>query len=96
MLVLTGSYPTLFGRVIYMEWFFFALMTAGRVRAAPPRHLSAGLPDVGLSRRTDPLHPGVGGDRREPAAAQPADALFGAAVVATGWPVALWVTRPRG
>ena len=29
VLVLTGSYPTLFGRVIYMEWFFFALMTAG-------------------------------------------------------------------
>jgi APA family basic amino acid/polyamine antiporter len=28
--------------------------------------------------------------------AQPAEALFGAAVVASGWPVALWVTRRRG
>jgi APA family basic amino acid/polyamine antiporter len=27
---------------------------------------------------------------------QPAEALFGAAVVASGWPVALWVTRRRG
>ncbi len=67
VLVLTGSYTTLFGRVIYMEWFFFALMTAGifvlRRRAAyQPGYRMWAYPVTPLH-----LHRGVGGHRREPA-----------------------------
>jgi APA family basic amino acid/polyamine antiporter len=96
VLVLTGSYPTLFGRVIYMEWFFFALMTAGlfvlRRRASyRPAYRMWGYPITPLLFIV-------------PSAAivvnhlwsTPSEALFGAAVVATGWPVALWLTRRRG
>jgi APA family basic amino acid/polyamine antiporter len=96
VLVLTGSYPTLFGRVIYMEWFFFALMTAGvfvlrrrasyrpayRMWAYPVAPILFIVASVAI----------VANQLR----AQPAEALFGATVVATGWPVALWVTRRRG
>ena len=68
VLVLTGSYPTLFGRVIYMEWFFFALMTAGVFVLRQRAVVSAGLPDVGVSSGAAPVHRGVGGDRPQPAA----------------------------
>ncbi len=96
VLVLTGSYPTLFGRVIYMEWFFFALMTAGvfvlRRRASyQPAYRMWAYPVAPLVFILASLAI-VANQLR----AQPAEALFGAAVVATGWPVALWVTRQRG
>ncbi len=95
VLVLTGSYPTLFGRVIYMEWFFFALMTAGvfvlRRRASyQPAYRMWAYPVAPLVFILASLAI-VANQLR----AQPAEALFGAAVVATGWPVALWVTRRR-
>jgi APA family basic amino acid/polyamine antiporter len=96
VLVLTGSYPTLFGRVIYMEWFFFALMTAGvfvlRRRASyRPAYRMWAYPVAPILFILASLAI-VANQLR----AQPAEALFGAAVVATGWPVALWVTRRRG
>ena len=95
VLVLTGSYPTLFGRVIYMEWFFFALMTAGvfvlRRRASyQPEYRMWAYPVAPLVFILASLAI-VANQLRS----QPAEALFGAAVVATGWPVALWVTRRR-
>ena len=95
VLVLTGSYPTLFGRVIYMEWFFFALMTVGvfvlRQRASyQPVYRMWAYPVAPLVFILASLAI-VANQLR----AQPAEALFGAAVVATGWPVALWVTRRR-
>jgi APA family basic amino acid/polyamine antiporter len=95
VLVLTGSYPALFGRVIYMEWFFFALMTAGvfvlRRRASyQPAYRMWAYPVAPLLFILASAAIVVNQLR-----AQPAEALFGAAVVATGWPVALWVTRPR-
>jgi APA family basic amino acid/polyamine antiporter len=95
VLVLTGSYPTLFGRVIYMEWFFFALMTAGlfvlRQRASyRPAYRMWGYPVAPLVFILASAAIVVNQLR-----AQPAEALFGAAVVASGWPVALWVTRRR-
>ncbi len=96
VLVLTGSYPTLFGRVIYMEWFFFGLMTAGVfvLRGRPgyqPAYRMWGYPLTPalfiLASAAIVLNQ---------LRSQPWEALFGAAVVATGWPVALWVTRRRG
>ncbi|MBP7777646.1 MAG: amino acid permease [Acidobacteria bacterium] len=95
ILVLTGSYTTLFGRVIYMEWFFFALMTAGvfvlRRRASyRPGYRMWAYPVAPLLFIVASLAIVVNQLR-----AQPAEALFGAAVVASGWPVALWVTRRR-
>jgi APA family basic amino acid/polyamine antiporter len=96
VLVLTGSYPTLFGRVIYMEWFFFALMTAGvfvlRGRASyRPAYRMWAYPIAPLLFIVASAAIVVNQLR-----SQPQEALFGAAVVATGWPVALWVTRRRG
>ncbi len=96
VLVLTGSYPTLFGRVIYMEWFFFALMTAGvfvlRGRASyQPAYRMWAYPVAPLLFIVASAAIVVNQLR-----AQPSEALFGAAVVASGWPVALWVTRRRG
>jgi APA family basic amino acid/polyamine antiporter len=96
VLVLTGSYPTLFGRVIYMEWFFFALMTAGvfvlRRRASyAPVYRMWGYPVAPFVFILASLAI-VANQLR----AQPSEALFGAAVVASGWPVAVWVTRRRG
>jgi APA family basic amino acid/polyamine antiporter len=96
VLVLTGSYPTLFGRVIYMEWFFFALMTAGvfvlRRRASyRPVYRMWGYPFTPaifvIASAAIVLNQ---------LRAQPTEALFGAAVVASGWPVAVWATRRRG
>jgi len=94
-LVLTGSYASLFGRVIYMEWAFFALMTAGlfvlRRRAGyRPGYRMWGYPVAPLVFILASIAVVVNQLR-----AQPAEALFGAAVVASGWPVARWVTRPR-
>ncbi len=96
VLVLTGSYPTLFGRVIYMEWFFFALMTAGLfvLRQRPsyrPAYRMWGFP----------VAPGLfilasAAIVLNQLRSQPSEALFGAAVVASGWPVAVWITRRRG
>ncbi len=96
VLVLTGSYATLFGRVIYMEWFFFALMTAGvfvlrRRDTYQPAYRMWGYPVTPLLFILASAAIVLNQLR-----AQPADAFFGAAVVATGWPVARWVTRPRG
>jgi basic amino acid/polyamine antiporter, APA family len=95
VLVLTGSYPTLFGRVIYMEWFFFALMTAGvfvlRRRASyQPKYRMWAYPAAPLVFILASL--AIVANQLW---SQPAEALFGAALVATGWPVALWVTRRR-
>ena len=95
VLVLTGSYPTLFGRVIYMEWLFFGLMTAGvfvlrRHPGYQPAYRMWGYPLTPalfiLASAAIVLNQ---------LRSQPWEALFGATVVATGWPVALWVTRRR-
>lgn len=96
VLVLTGSYPTLFGRVIYMEWFFFALMTAGvfvlRRRASyQPAYRMWAYPVAPILFIVASAAIVLNQLR-----SQPSEALFGAAVVASGWPVALWVTRRRG
>jgi basic amino acid/polyamine antiporter, APA family len=95
VLVLTGSYATLFGRVIYMEWFFFALMTAGvfllrRRDGYRPRYRMWGYPVTPAIFILASAAIVVNQLR-----AQPIEAFIGAAVVASGWPVALWVTRRR-
>lgn len=96
VLVLTGSYQTLFGRVIYMEWFFFGLMTAGlfvlrRRPAYRPAYRMWGYPLAPLVFIVASWAIVVNQLR-----AQPFEAFYGAAVVAGGWPVALWLTRRRG
>ena len=96
VLVVTGSYATIFSRVIYMEWFFFALMTAGvfvlRRRAAyRPAYRMWGYPLAPLVFIVASTAIVV-----TQLVAQPTEALIGAAIVAGGWPVASWATRPRG
>ncbi len=96
VLVLTGSYATIFSRVVYMEWFFFALMTAGvfvlRQRAGyRPAYRMWGYPLTPLVFIVASTAVVV-----NQLVAQPAEALVGAAIVAGGWPVATWATRPRG
>ena len=95
VLVVTGSYATIFSRVIYMEWFFFALMTAGvfvlRRRAAyRPAYRMWGYPVTPLVFIVASTAVVV-----NQLVAQPAEALIGAAIVAGGWPVATWATRRR-
>ncbi len=53
VLVATGTYAQLFGRVVYTEWIFFALMAAGlmKLRGRPryaPRYMVWGFPLVPL------------------------------------------------
>jgi len=53
VLVMTGSYRELFSRVVYTEWIFFALMTAGLMRARrrpdyAPAYRAWGYPVVPL------------------------------------------------
>jgi len=95
VLVLTGSYPTLFGRVIYMEWFFFALMAAGVfvLRGRPAYRPAYRMPAYPVAPAIFILTSAaiVVNQLR----AQPVEALFGAAVVGSGWPVASWITRRR-
>lgn len=96
VLVLTGSYQELFGRVIYMEWFFFGLMTVALfvLRQRPtyqPAYRMWGYPLAPLA-----FVVASGAIVVNQLRAQPFEALFGAAVVASGWPVAMWLTRRRG
>lgn len=96
VLVLTGSYATLFSRVIYMEWLFFALMTAGVfvLRRRPtyrPAYRMWWYPVTPLVFVAASAAVVV-----NQLIAQPAEAFIGAAIVAGGWPVAVWATRQRG
>ena len=95
VLMLTGSYSTLFMRAIYTEWFFFALLAIGlfRLRARAsyrPAYRMWGYPVapalfILVSSAIVANQFWV----------QPAEALVGAVIVAAGWPVALWITRGR-
>lgn len=96
VLVLTGSYATIFSRVIYMEWFFFALMTAGvfvlrRRSTYRPAYRMWAYPLTPLVFVAVSAAVVV-----NQLVAQPTEALIGAAIVAGGWPVATWATRTRG
>lgn len=94
VLLLTGSYTTLFMRAIYTEWFFFALLAVGlfrlRGRASyRPPYRMWGYPVapalfILVSATIVANQFWV----------QPKEALIGAVIVAAGWPVALWITGP--
>ncbi|MFN7980047.1 MAG: amino acid permease [Vicinamibacterales bacterium] len=95
VLVASGQYATLFARVVYVEWFFFALLAAGlfvlrrRADYRPPARMW-GFPltpaiVVVASAAVVVSH----------LVAQPRDALIGAAMVAAGWPVGVWFERRR-
>jgi APA family basic amino acid/polyamine antiporter len=93
VLLLTGSYSTLFMRAIFTEWFFFALLAVGlfRLRRRPsyrPAYRMWGYP-VAPALFILVSAAIVANQFR----VQPAEALTGALIVASGWPVALWLTR---
>ncbi|MFN8063070.1 MAG: amino acid permease [Vicinamibacterales bacterium] len=94
-LVATGTYRTLFTRVIYLEWLFFGLMAAGVffLRARPsyrPAFRTWGYPVAPLVFVVSSAAIVV-----NQLFADPAESLFGLGVVAAGLPVyAVWI-RPR-
>lgn len=95
VLVLTGSYSTLFMRAIYTEWFFFALVTVGlfRLRGRPsyrPPYRIWGYPLTPAAFIVASL--AIVANQFW---TRPLEAVIGAAVVLSGWPVALWLTRAR-
>lgn len=96
VLVLTGQYATLFARVVYVEWFFFALIAGGLFVL---RRRGAYRPTASMWGY--PLTPAIfvvasGAVVVSHVLERPADALIGAAIVAAGWPVATWFQRQRG
>jgi APA family basic amino acid/polyamine antiporter len=96
LLVLTGTYRTLFTRVIYTEWLFFGLMAIGLVglRRRPgyaPAYRLTGAPALPLLFA---LSAGVMVVNQ--LMVEPGESAFGLALVLLGVPVyALW-TRLRG
>lgn len=96
VLVVTGSYSTLFMRAIYTEWFFFALLAVGlfRLRARAsyrPVYRMWGYPVapalfvlVSAAIVANQFW------------TRPVEALIGALIVASGWPVAVWLTNRAG
>lgn len=95
VLVLTGQYATLFARVVYVEWFFFALLAAGLF-------VLRGRADYRPSTRMwgYPITPAIfilasSAVVVSQLVAQPRDAIIGAAMVAAGWPVGVWFERRR-
>ncbi len=95
LLVATGTYRTLFTRVIYTEWLFFALMTIGlfRLRSRPgyaPRYRVWGYPAVPLFFIAAAVVVAV-----IQIAADPAQSATGLLLVLPGLPVyRLWVRKP--
>ena len=96
LLVLTGSYEALFGRVIYTEWLFFAAMAIGllRLRAvpgyAPGWRLPFALP-LTLLFAAAALAVAV-----THIATRPLDSAAGLAIVLTGFPAYfLWARHTR-
>lgn len=95
VLVLTGQYATLFARVVYVEWFFFALLAGGLIVL---RRRDGYRPPTRMPGY--PLTPAIfivaaGAVVVSHVVAQPRDALIGAAIVAAGWPVGTWFMRRR-
>ena len=95
VLVLTGQYATLFARVVYVEWFFFALLAGGlfvlRLRGGyRPTAPIWGYPLTPLL-----VLAASGAVVVSQIVEQPVNAAIGAAIVAAGWPVATWFTRRR-
>ena len=94
VLVITGSYESLFSRVIYTEWIFFALMALGlmRLRSRPdyaPRFRIAGYPVLPLLFAAASLAVAAG-----PILNDTRDSLWGLGLVAAGLPV-YWIWRNK-
>lgn len=95
VLVLTGQYATLFARVVYVEWFFFALLAAGlfvlrrRADYRPPTRMWGypATPAIFVIAAAAVVVSQI--------LAQPRDAGIGAAMVAAGWPAGVWFERRR-
>jgi len=86
-LAVTGAYQTLFARVIYTEWLFFALMAAGlfvlrRRTSYAPSYRTWGYPAVPVVFILASLAIVINQIYR-----QPAEAAFGLGLVAMGAPV---------
>lgn len=95
VLVATGTYRALFTRVVYTEWIFFALMTAGlvRLRRRPgyaPAFRAWGYPVLQIVFIAAAL--AVAGTQ---IAATPRDAAAGLLLVVIGLPVYYFWLRPK-
>jgi APA family basic amino acid/polyamine antiporter len=93
VLVLTGSYSSLFMRAIYTEWLFFALLAVGlfRLRRRPsyrPPYRMWGYPVTPAAFIV--VSAAIVANQFW---VRPGEAVIGAAIVASGWPLALWITR---
>src|SRR5262249_39075297 len=94
VLVATDTYRGLFTRVVYTEWLFFALMTAGLFRLRrrkdyAPLYRAWGYPPVPLLFIASSVVVAA-----NQAAASPADSAIGLLLVAAGLPVYyLWARR---
>ena len=92
VLVATGTYQTLFTRVVYTEWIFFALMAIGLIllRRRPgyaPRYRVLGYPLIPVLFVISSL-----GIVANQVLLDPRHSAAGLALVLTGWPVyRLWV-----
>lgn len=95
LVVLTGSYSSLFMRAIYTEWLFFALLAVGlfRLRRRPsyrPPYRMWGYPVTPAAFIV--VSAAIVANQFW---TRPSEAVIGAAIVAAGWPVAVWLTRRR-
>lgn len=93
VLVATGTYESLFTRVVYTEWIFFALMALGlmRLRARSgyrPRYRVWGYPAAPLIFASASLAVAAG-----PIIRDPRGSAFGIALVVAGLPVFWWWSR---
>ena len=94
VLVFTGSYVSLFSRVIYTEWIFFGLMALGlvRLRSRPgyaPRFRIPGYPVVPLLFAVASFAVAAG-----PIMDDPRGSMLGLALVLAGLPV-FWIWKSR-
>jgi APA family basic amino acid/polyamine antiporter len=95
VLVATGTFRTLFTRVIYTEWIFFALMTVGlmllRRRGAPAGYRMWGYPVLPVAFVAASLAVVL-----NHVVTSPGESAFGFSLVASGIPVYLLWTRHSG
>lgn len=95
VLVLTGQYATLFARVVYVEWFFFALVAGGLFVLRRRGDYRPSAPMWGYPITPLLFIAASGAVVVSQIVEQPVNAGIGAAIVAAGWPVATWFTRRR-
>jgi APA family basic amino acid/polyamine antiporter len=96
VLVVTGSYRSLFTRVVYTEWIFFALMAAGLMRLRSrseyaPAYRLRGYPLIPLVFILSSLYIVT-----NQIISEPVNSVTGILLVAAGWPIYyFWLRKSR-